>query len=77
MEFSSQLLFFFSALGAFNGLLIGCYFLLFAKPKSYAYRFLGMSILMLSIRVGKSVFYSFIPDLPFGYLNFGLLACFF
>ncbi len=57
MEFSAQLLFFFSALGAFNGFLLAVYFLFFAKPKNLINRMLGMLILMLSIRVGKSVFF--------------------
>ena len=77
MEFSGNLLFFFSALGAFNGLLLGFYFLLFAKPKDLTNRFLGLLILMLSIRVGKSVFFYFKPDLAFDYLQLGLTACFF
>ena len=77
MEFSSQLLFFFSALGAFNGLILGLYYLLFAKPRDLTFKFLGMLILMLSLRVGKSVFFYFNPDLALGYLQFGLTACFF
>ncbi len=77
MDVSAELLFFFSALGAFNGVLLGCYFLIFARPRSIATCFLGMLVLMLSIRVGKSVFFYFNPDLAFLYLQFGLTACFF
>ncbi len=77
MDVSEELLFFFSALGAFNGLLLGCYFLLFARPRSSTTRFLGMLVLMLSIRVGKSVFFYFNPDLALLYLQLGLTACFF
>lgn len=77
MEFSTQLLFFFSALGAFNGLIFGSYFLFFANPKSLNNKFLGTLILMLSIRVGKSVFFYFNEDLAIHYLQFGLTACFF
>ena len=77
MEFSTQLLFFFSALGAFNGLIFGAYFLFFAHPRDLKNRFLGMLILMLSIRVGKSVFFYFNEDLAIAYLQFGLTACFF
>ena len=77
MEFSRELLFFFSALGAFNGLVMGCYFLFLAKPKHISNQFLGAMLLMLSIRIGKSVFFYFNPDLAFSYLQFGLTACFF
>ena len=77
MEFSRELLFFFSALGAFNGVVLSLYFLLFAKPRSISNKFLGFFLLMISIRVGKSVFFYFNRDLSFNYLQFGLTACFF
>lgn len=75
MEFSRELLFFFSALGAFNGLLLSCYFLFFVQPKKVSNAFLGALLLALSIRIGKSVFFYFKPDLAFGYLQLGLSAC--
>ncbi|NRB53475.1 MAG: AraC family transcriptional regulator [Saprospiraceae bacterium] len=75
MEFSRELLFFFSALGAFNGLLLSSYFLFFARPKQLSNAFLGALLLALSIRIGKSVFFYFKPDLAFGYLQLGLSAC--
>jgi len=77
MEFSRELLFFFSALGAFNGLVLSLYFLLYVKPAHISNRFLGAFLLMLSIRIGKSVFFYFNPDLSFHYLQLGLTACFF
>ena len=77
MEFNRELLFFFSALGAFNGLVLSFYFLFFAKPKHISNKFLGAFLLMLSIRIGKSVFFYFNPYLSFHYLQFGLTACFF
>lgn len=77
MEVSRELLFFFSALGAFNGIVLGLYFLFFTKPKHISNTFLGAFLLMLSIRVGKSVFFHFNPYLSFHYLQFGLTACFF
>lgn len=77
MDFSAQLLFLFSAVGAFNGLILGLYFMFLAQPRDLTHRFLGMLILMLSLRVGKSVFFYFNPDLAFDYLQFGLTACFF
>ncbi len=77
MELSRELLFFFSALGAFNGIVLGLYFLFFAKPKHISNSFFGAFLLMLSIRVGKSVFFHFNTDLSFHYLQLGLTACFF
>ena len=77
MEVSRELLFFFSALGAFNGIVLSFYFLFFAKPKHISNTFLGFFLGMLSIRVGKSVFFHFNPELSFHYLQFGLTACFF
>ena len=77
MEISRTLLFFFSALGAFNGVLMGLYFLFIAKPKDLSNRFLGALLIAMSIRIGKSVFFYFIPDLSYHYLQFGLSACLF
>ncbi|EDP70366.1 Transcriptional regulator, AraC family protein [Flavobacteriales bacterium ALC-1] len=77
MEASRELLFFFSALGAFNGLVLSLYFIFFAKPKHISNMFFGAFLAMLSIRIGKSVFFHFNPELSFHYLQFGLTACFF
>ena len=76
MEFSRELLFFFSALGAFNGLMMGLYFLCFLKPRNLTNLFLGGLLLALSIRIGKSVFFYFNSELAGFYLQFGLSACF-
>lgn len=77
MEYSRELLFFFSALGVFNGLLLAIYFLAFAKPNHPSNSFLGVLLLSLSIRIGKSVFYYFDHDLSRHFLQLGLTACFF
>ena len=77
MEISRELLFFFSALGAFNGIVLSFYFLFFAKTKHISNHFLGAFLLMISIRTGKSVFFFFNPYLSYHYLQFGLTACFF
>ncbi|MEN1785799.1 MAG: helix-turn-helix transcriptional regulator [Bacteroidota bacterium] len=77
MEVHQQLLFFFSALGAFNGLLLGLFFLFFAYPKHRSHYFLGLLLLALSVRVGKSVFYYFSDDLADIYIRIGLFACWF
>lgn len=77
MEISKELLFFFSALGAFNGIVLGLYFLFIVKSTHISNKFLGAFLLMISIRTGKSVFFYFNPDLSFHYLQFGLTACLF
>ncbi|PHI18663.1 hypothetical protein CEQ90_16925 [Lewinellaceae bacterium SD302] len=74
---SQQLLFFFSALGAFNGLLFALYFLFSARTNTLSWRLFGGFLLMLSIRVGKSVFFYFYRDLAREYLQLGLTACLF
>ncbi|KAF2509867.1 helix-turn-helix domain-containing protein [Flavobacterium foetidum] len=77
MDAGKELLFFFSALGAFNGLILGVYFFFFTKKKYLTNYFLGALLFALSIRIGKSVFVYFHPELPKLYLQLGLTACFF
>lgn len=77
MEVKSELLFFFSALGAFNGILLSLYFLFIARPKHVSNVFLGGLLLSLSIRIGKSVLYYFIPELALNFRHIGLIGCFF
>jgi len=71
----SQFLFFFSALGVFNALIISVYFFFYKKPKSLSNYFFGFLLLMLAIRVGKSVFFYFNPDLSGTFLQIGISAC--
>ncbi|UPK69048.1 helix-turn-helix domain-containing protein [Chitinophaga filiformis] len=75
MNISQQILFFLSALGAFNGLVLGIY-ILYNKRKSIPFLLLGILLLAISIRVAKSVFIYFNPQLPKIYLQVGLSACF-
>lgn len=77
MDISQQLLFFFSALGVFNGFLLAFFFIAGWKKRGAPQLFFGFLLLMLSIRIGKSVFYYFLRDLPKTYLQIGLSACFF
>lgn len=77
MEVSRELLFFFSALGAFNGFLLGLFYSFFKRPKHISNFFLGATLICLSIRIGKSVIFYFNHDLAYGYLQFGLTACLF
>ncbi|GAB3494382.1 hypothetical protein GCM10027341_10480 [Spirosoma knui] len=77
MGFGDKLLFFFSALGAFNGLILGIYFIFFTTKKPLSGYLLGALLLVLSIRIGKSVAYFFDYNLSKQYLQIGLTACFF
>lgn len=77
MNLDDQILFFLSALGAFNCLLLSLYFFFVAKPKHVSNYFLGGLLTVLSIRVWKSIFFYFNPELSKTYLQIGLSACFF
>jgi len=74
MPESNQFLFFFSALGAFNGLLLSLYFAINTKKK-FADYFLSLLLLVLSIRIAKSVFFYFNPRLSNTFIQIGLSAC--
>ena len=75
MNFENQIIFFFSALGAFNGFLLSLYFALKAKKKKFSNYFLALLLLMLSIRIIKSVFFYFNPQLANIFIQIGLSAC--
>jgi AraC-like DNA-binding protein len=77
MTFGQQMLFFFSAVGAFNGLLLGIYLLFVKKLKYLPDFFLGLLLLMLSTRVGIAVCIYFYPDLPRIIPHLGLSALFY
>ncbi len=77
MTFGQQMLFFFSAVGAFNGLLLGIYLLCVKKLKYIPDFFLGLIVLTLSSRVGISVGMYFYPDLPRIVPHLGMSALFF
>lgn len=75
MSFESQIIFFFSALGAFNGFLLSIYFAGIAKKKQFSNYFLALLLLMLSIRIIKSVFFYFNSQLSNIFIQIGLSAC--
>lgn len=77
MGLGEKVLFFFSLIGAFNGFFIGIYFIFFTPKKYLSNYLLGALLVMISIRVGKSVAYFFDYGLPKLYLQVGLTACFF
>ena len=59
MQFDRQLLFFFSAIGAFNGLFLSLYFTFFIKERTRATYFLSALIFVVSVRILKSTFLYF------------------
>lgn len=69
------MLFFFSALGAFNGFMLSVYFAINANKKTFSNYFLAFLLLMLSVRIIKSVFFYFNPQLSNIYIQIGLSAC--
>ena len=75
MNFENEIIFFFSALGAFNGFLLALYFALNAEKKTFSNYFLSLLLLVLSIRIIKSVFYFFNPKLSGVFIQIGLSAC--
>jgi hypothetical protein len=72
MDHGQLILFFFSALGVFNGFIISTYLLFFKKSKSVAPYFLGLLLLAFCIRITRSIFLYFYPELPSIYLQIGL-----
>ncbi len=75
MNTDNLLLFFFSAVGAFNGLILSFYFFYAAYKKRSSNYFLGFLLLVLSIRIIKSVFFYFNEDLSTIFIQIGLSAC--
>jgi len=74
---STEILFLLSAAGTLNGLILAIYLFFSRKNKSVSGIFLAFLLLMLSIRIGKSVFLYFSSDLLHIYLQIGLSACLF
>lgn len=74
MNLGQQILFFFSALGVFNGFIISIYLLFFKKPKSSSSYFLGLLLLAVCLKIGKSFIFYFYPSLPGIYIQIGILG---
>jgi AraC-like DNA-binding protein len=72
---AAHFLFFFAALGAFNGLALAAWLLL-RRSATPAQRWLAVLVLAISIRTGKSVLLFFQPETLRPVLQVGLTACF-
>lgn len=75
MNIENPSLFFFSAIGAFNGLFLSSYFAFFIKERNQTTLLLSATLLVVSIRVGKSVFLNFNPLISNLFIETGLVAC--
>ena len=75
MNLEDQLLFFFSAIGAFNGFIFSMYFAFFFKNRNKATYFLAGLLFVISVRVAKSVFFTFSESITDTFLHVGLTAC--
>ena len=72
---SREVLFFTSLLGVINGLFLTSYFLFGKRGNRYVNVYLGLMLLALVIRIGKSVFFYFDSGLKEVYIHIGLLGC--
>lgn len=71
MNYLSQILFFFGAIGAFNSLILALYLSLSKSYSKLEHRLLGLFLLILSFRVLKSLFFSFSTEEPIWFLQSG------
>ncbi|MDT7832428.1 helix-turn-helix domain-containing protein [Flavobacteriaceae bacterium S356] len=76
MTFENPIIFFLSSLGVFNGFLVSMYFLFLEKRKRTQNRLFGFLVLMLTIRIGKSVYSLFSETKDLLIMQIGLSACF-
>ena len=75
MTLESQLLLIFSAFGSLNGFIV-CGYLFVTSKQNLAKQFLALMLLMVSIRILKSVLFFFNPGIDKLILQIGLSACF-
>ena len=75
MGLEDRILFFFSAIGAFNGLFLSSYFAFFVKNGNRASYFLSALLFVVSIRVTKSVLLTFYDGISNSFIQIGLSAC--
>ncbi|MEM7548989.1 MAG: helix-turn-helix transcriptional regulator [Bacteroidota bacterium] len=75
MDISKQVLFSLSVIGGLNGLMLSLYFVLATKRDKVSGYFLSALLFVISIRVLKSVFLYFNPNLSGTFIQIGLSAC--
>jgi len=71
MNFTHQILFFFGAIGVFNSLSVSVYILTIKKFRNLANILFGLFLFVFSLRILKSLFYSFSTEEPIFFLQMG------
>lgn len=75
MSFENKYIFFLCALGVFNCLGVSGYFLFFDRRKRLQNKLFGLLALLLSIKVGKTLYMAFGNEKNLMYAQIGLSAC--
>ena len=75
MSFENKYIFFLCALGVFNCVLVSSYFLFFDRRKRPQNRLFGLLTLLLSIKVGKTLYMAFGNEKNLMYAQIGLSVC--
>lgn len=76
MLFENPYIFFFCALGVFNCFIVSIYFLFLRKRPQAKHTLFGLLTLLLSIRIGKTLYMSFSDSQYLWIAHIGLSACF-
>ncbi len=71
MNYITQILFFFGAIGVFNSFIVAIYILVNKAYSNLNNRLFGLFLMVLSLRVLKSLFYAFSTEEPIWFLQFG------
>lgn len=71
MNYITQILFFFGAIGVFNSFIVAIYLLINKSYSNFNNRLFGLFLLLLSLRVLKSLFYAFSTEKPIWFLQSG------
>jgi len=71
MNYITQILFFFGAIGVFNSFIVAIYLLINKSYSNINNLLFGLFLLLLSLRVLKSLFYAFSTEKPIWFLQSG------
>ncbi len=71
MNFITQILFFFGAIGVFNSFMVAVYLLINKSYSNLSNRLFALFLFILNLRILKSLFYAFSTDEPIWFLQSG------
>lgn len=71
MNYAPQILFALGFIGTVNSLIVSVFFLFSRKLSNHSNRIFGAFLLILSLRILKSIFYAYSPKEPIWFLQFG------